>query len=297
MKVLITGKAGQVGTELLQSAPADVELRGFDHRQLDIGDAQAVEREVNAFRPDVIINAAAYTAVDHAEDEPALAAAVNTEGPRNLARAARELRGCRLLHISTDYVFDGRSDRPYGPQDRTNPLGVYGATKLEGERAVLETLGERALVLRTAWVYAPHGRNFLLTMLRLMRERGAVRVVSDQIGTPTSARSIAQALWRSAQRPDMHGIWHWTDGGADSWHGFARAIGEEAHRAGLLHATPRVDAITTAEYPTRARRPGFSRLDSSRTIERLDFAPAHWRANLKATLAVVAEAAASGSLS
>jgi dTDP-4-dehydrorhamnose reductase len=279
--VLITGKGGQVGTELLQLAPARIELRALNHRELDIGDAQAVEREVSA---------AAYTAVDRAEDEPAIAAAINTKGSRHLAGAARAVPGCRLLHISTDYVFDGRSATPYRPEDPTSPLGVYGSTKLDGELAVIDTLRERALVLRTAWVYAPHGKNFLLTILRLMRERGAVRVVGDQHGTPTAARSIAEVLWRIAQRRDMHGVWHWTDGGADTWHGFARAIGDEAHRLGLLPVSPAVEAITTADYPTRAHRPQYSKLDSSRTIERLQFAPAHWRENMKTTLAVLAAA-------
>jgi dTDP-4-dehydrorhamnose reductase len=210
--------------------------------------------------------------------------AINAEGPRHLAEAALAIAGCRVLHISTDYTFDGRSRVPYTPADPTNPLSVYGRTKLAGERAVLGVLGARAVVLRTAWVYAAEGRNFLLTMLRLMRERGAVRVVADQRGTPTSADSIARALWRIAQRPEVAGILHWTDAGEASWYDFAVAIGAEGLAAGLLSKAPLVTPISTAEYPTAAARPASSLLDSRESVARLGMAPAHWRDNLRDTL-------------
>jgi dTDP-4-dehydrorhamnose reductase len=213
VRVLITGAAGQVGSALLASVPPETELQAVDLQQLDITDAGAVQASVEAWRPQVIINAAAYTAVDQAESEAPLAAAVNAQAPGHLARAAMRIEGCRLIHISTDYVFDGRASEPYQPGDPPNPLSVYGVTKLAGEQAVLEVLADRAVVLRTAWVYAARGRNFLLTMLRLMRERGAVRVVADQRGTPTAAASIARALWRIAELPRVQGLLHWTDGG------------------------------------------------------------------------------------
>jgi dTDP-4-dehydrorhamnose reductase len=186
-------------------------------------------------------------------------------------------------------VFDGTSSAPYRPDDRPNPLGVYGSSKLCGERQVDQRLGERALILRTAWVYAAEGKNFLLTMLRLMRERGAVRVVADQRGTPTAAASIARVLWAIAARPDVHGILHWTDGGSDSWHGFAKAIAEEACAVGIFSATPEVTPIRTADYPTRARRPANSTLDTTATTRVLGIRAAPWRVNLRSTLIKIAE--------
>jgi dTDP-4-dehydrorhamnose reductase len=287
MKVLITGAAGQVGRALLDTLPPQCEVRALTRGQLNIGDAKAVNAAVAAFRPAVIINAAAYTAVDKAESEPEVAGPVNAFGPRHLAQAAAVIPGCRLLHISTDYVFDGRAAGPYQPLDETNPLSVYGRTKLFGERAVLDVLGERGVVLRTAWIYASQGKNFLLTMLRLMRERGAVSVVADQHGTPTTAASIARALWVIARRPAIHGILHWTDGGEATWNEFAVAIAEEARAAGILPDAVKVTPITTAEYPTAAPRPANSVLDSHETIERLGLTPDHWRVALRTTLAHV----------
>jgi dTDP-4-dehydrorhamnose reductase len=284
VRVLITGTSGQVGGALRGSSPAGTEVRAPTRAELDIGDAGAVDAALAAWRPEVVINAAAYTAVDRAEDEAELATAINAQGPANLARAVRRLPGCRLLHISTDYVFDGRASGAYRPHDQPNPLSVYGRSKLQGEDAVGEQLGERAVVLRTAWVYAEHGKNFLLTMLRLMRERSAVRVVCDQRGTPTTARSVATALWAIARRPDIHGILHWTDRGADSWFGFATAIGDDALAAGLLAVAPQITPITSAEYPTRAHRPANSVLDIEATIELLGLTPSHWRDNLRSTL-------------
>jgi dTDP-4-dehydrorhamnose reductase len=284
LKVLITGASGQVGSALLESAPSQVELRAFTRSQLDISETRAVDAAVAAFQPALIINAAAYTAVDRAESEPELAAAINARGPAYLAQAAQAIPGCRLLHISTDYVFDGRASEPYRPADRTHPLSVYGRTKLLGETAVLEILGERAVVLRTAWVYAAQGKNFLLTMLRLMRERGAVRVVADQRGTPTAADSIARALWALAQRPDIHGIVHWTDAGTASWYDFALAIAEDGYAAGLLPNPAQVTAITTADYPTAAHRPANSVLDTRESILQIGLDPPRWRESLRATL-------------
>jgi len=287
VKVMITGASGQVGRALLGSVPEQVEVRALTREQLDICDAEAVQRAVAAFRPAMIINAAAHTAVDKAEAEPARAAAINEGGPRHLAQAAHRIPGCRLLHISTDYVFDGTGSQPYKPGDPTNPLSVYGRTKLLGEQAVLAALGERAIVLRTAWVYDAQGRNFLMTMLRLMREQRAVRVVNDQHGTPTATSSIALAIWAIAQRPDIHGILHWTDAGTATWYEFALAIAEEGRIAGLLSGPVEITPISTSDYPTPAPRPANSELDTRTTIARIGLKPMLWRANLRATMAAL----------
>ncbi len=282
---MITGASGQVGSALLRSLPSGIEVQAPTRKQLDVADARAVHAAVTANKPELIINAAAYTAVDQAESEPFVADAINAQAPQYLAEAAHTLEGCRLIQISTDYVFDGRGSAPYRPGDATRPLSVYGRTKLAGEQAVLGVLGNRAVVLRTAWVYAAQGRNFLLTMLRLMRERGAVRVVSDQKGCPTAAFSIAHALWKLAKLPRLHGILHWSDAGVASWYEFAGAIAEDALSAGLLLQPVEVTPIATEDYPTAAHRPANSVLDTAASAAQLGLTPAPWRENLRATLA------------
>lgn len=283
MKIIIAGAAGQVGRALLSCVPHGASVRGFSHADLDIGDVNAVMSLARSDRPDVIICAAAYTAVDRAESEPELAKRVNVEGPRNLAQAAREI-GARLIHISTDFVFDGRASSAYRPDSPTGPLSVYGSTKLAGELAVQAILPDRSTIVRTAWIYAALGNNFMRTMLRVMAAKGHVRVVSDQVGTPTSAISMARVIWALAARSDLSGVQHWTDAGVASWYDFAVAIAEEATALGLLPATVRVDPITTAEYPTAARRPAFSVLDSRGLLEALSVTPLHWRTALRAEL-------------
>ena len=280
MKVLITGAEGQLGRLLLLTAPAGAQVTGLGRADLDIGDAEAVQAKVRELSPALIINAAAYTAVDQAESEPELAARVNAMGPWNLGVAAGEV-GARLVQVSTDFVFDGVAGSPYRVDAPTHPLGVYGRTKRDGERAVLEALPDKSLVVRTAWVYAAQGRNFMHTMLRLMRERGAVRVVGDQVGTPTSARPLAAALWQLAVAGGT-GVQHWTDAGVASWYDFAVAIAEEAAALGLLPPGVAVTPITTADYPTPARRPAYSVLDKSSLPTGLT--PDHWRQELRAVL-------------
>ena len=288
MRVLITGASGQVGRALQDVIAPGAEVQALTHAQLDISDATAVRSALANFTPTVVINAAAYTAVDRAESEPAAAEAINAAGPRHLAEAVRAIAGARLLHISTDYVFDGRGSAPHQPGDPTAPLSVYGRSKLAGERAVLELLGNRAVVLRTAWVYAAAGSNFVLTMLRLMRERGAVRVVSDQRGSPTAAASVARALWRAASLPEVNGVLHWTDAGTASWYEFACAIAADAQTEGLLARAAEVTPITTAQYPTPAPRPRNSVLDLSATASQLGLQPVPWRDNLRTTLRALA---------
>lgn len=285
-RVLITGDQGQVGRALLLSVPAQCQLRGVSRAELDVTDAHAVNQYVADYRPDVIINAAAYTAVDKAESESELAELGNAVAPRNLAVAAKHINA-RLIHISTDFVFDGKSSRPYAANDPTVPLGVYGRTKLAGERAVQEVLGDRALTIRTAWVYDATGKNFLRTMLRLMHERGAVKVVADQMGTPTSSHSLADILWRCALNTKLGGIYHWTDAGVASWYDFAVAIAEEAVAVGLLKQLPVITPIATHEYPTPAHRPAFSVLDKSATYAALNAVPVHWRVRLREVMARV----------
>jgi dTDP-4-dehydrorhamnose reductase len=284
LRVLLTGAAGQVGSAVRANAPPQVELTALTHAQLNISDAEAVRRAIGDYQPALIINAAAYTAVDKAESEPVAALAINADGARYLARAAEAIPGCRLLHLSTDYVFDGGSAEPYLPTDATHPLNVYGRSKLEGERAVLGVLAERATILRTAWVYSATGKNFLLTMLRLMREGGKVRVVNDQFGSPTAADSIAAAIWAITARPKVRGVLHWTDSGRATWYDFAVAIAAEAEAAGMLATPVNVTAITTAEYPTAARRPANSTLDTRETIAQLGLSPPPWQSALRATL-------------
>jgi dTDP-4-dehydrorhamnose reductase len=287
VRVLITGASGQVGSALVVTAPPRTEVRAPTREQLDIGDARAVHAAVMAFRPELVVNAAAYTAVDQAESEPFLADALNAQAPQHLAEAAQSLDDCRLIQLSTDYVFDGRAAEPYKPSDPTHPLSVYGRTKLAGEQAVLGVLGKRAVVLRSAWVYSARGRNFLSTVLQSMRRHGAVRVVADQKGTPTAAFSIARALWRIAALPNVRGIQHWTDGGVASRYEFACAIAEDALAAGLLSQPAQVTAISTTDYPTAAHRPANSVLDTTDCVVQLGITPQQWQANLRATLALI----------
>jgi dTDP-4-dehydrorhamnose reductase len=285
MKVLVTGVNGQVGRALMQSAPTGVDLVGCSHGQLDVGDRDAVLQSVREHAPGVIVNLAAYTAVDRAESELELARRSNTEGPRHLALAACET-GARLIHISTDFVFDGTASVPYRPDAPTNPLSVYGATKRDGEQEVLNVLPERSVILRTAWVYAAQGRNFVHTMLRVLKGSGSVRVVADQVGAPTAALSVALAIWRIIQTPELCGVHHWTDAGVASWYDFAVAIAEEGTQQGLLPPSVSVAPITTAEYPTPARRPAYSVLDRSSLVA-LGVPQVHWRARLRGVLSEI----------
>jgi dTDP-4-dehydrorhamnose reductase len=283
MKVLITGANGQLGRALQATAPLGVSIIAAGSAELDIGDAAAVDALLLAERPDAIFNAAAYTAVDKAESEEALATRTNAEGVANLARGAAAI-GARLVHVSTDFVFNGLSGVPYLPDAPTAPLGVYGRTKRQGELAA----GPDALIVRTAWVYGSRGGNFVRTMLRLMAERDEVRVVADQIGTPTFAASLADALWR-LHAAGAKGLFHYTDSGAASWYDFAVAIQEEALAIGLLqHAVP-VIPIATSDYPTPAARPHYSVLDKSATFALLGGAAPHWRVNLRKMLKDILE--------
>jgi dTDP-4-dehydrorhamnose reductase len=245
---------------------------GLDCERLDLADPDSMRAALDRIAPDLIVNAAAYTAVDRAEDEPDLAMRVNAQAVGVLGEWARR-HDARVLHYSTDYVFDGRAKEPYREDDPPHPVSAYGRSKLAGEFA-LRASGAKHLILRTAWVYAPRGHNFLRTMLRLAGERDRLRVVDDQIGAPTPAEVIAQVTaqvvprWFNVDQGDMtaqslDGVYHLTTLGDTNWHEFARAILHRAHRRGMIERVPVIDAIKTSEYPTRARRPAFSVLDTS----------------------------------
>ena len=296
MKILLLGANGQVGTELRRSLAPLGEVvaatrngRLADGRRCETADFDApasLPALVARIAPDAVVNAAAYTAVDRAETEPEAAFRANAAAPAALA-AACAAGDALLVHYSTDYVFDGTADRPYRVDDATAPLGVYGASKLAGEQAVRAS-GARHLILRTAWVYAAHGHNFLLTMLRLARERDVLRVVADQIGSPTPAPLIADVTARLLQAGGgRSGTWHLTTSGHTSWHGFAQAIFAGAVERGLLARAPEVVPIGTADYPTPARRPAWSVLDNSALQRDFGLEPPRWREALADVLASV----------
>jgi dTDP-4-dehydrorhamnose reductase len=288
VKVLMTGAAGQLGRALLKTAPPTAEIKAAD-TELDIRDLAAIQKALSDFAPTAVVNAAAYTAVDRAESERELAFAVNAAGVENLARAAHGC-GARLLHISTDFVFDGRKSSPYLPSDETQPLNVYGASKAEGEKRLRALAGEAPVIIRTGWLYAAEGQNFVNTMLRLMREKHSLEVIADQVGTPTWAWGLAQVIWNVVQHPKITGTHHWSDAGVASWYDFAVAIQEEALALGLLSRAVPIRPIATSEYPLPARRPAYSVLDKRSLTEVTGMAPAHWRANLRTMLGELAHA-------
>ena len=278
-KALVTGARGQVGTELLRNVPSGWTAIGFGSDRLDVTRPAVVRAVLEEERPALVINAAAYTAVDAAEQHEAAAMAVNADGARHVAAAAEQV-DARVIQLSTDFVFDGATSQPYRPGDEPRPLSVYGRSKEAGEREILR-LGAGGLVLRTAWVYASHGRNFVVRMLDRMRKPETLSVVADQIGTPTWARSLAAAIWAAADRPAVHGILQWTDAGSTSWFDFAVAIAEEGFGFGLLPRIPTICPVRTGEFPAAARRPGFSVLDTSTARAVLGLEPAPWRENLR----------------
>jgi len=301
MKVLMTGGAGQLGQALIAARPPGLELivtsrHGGDGLQaLDLADPEACCAAVLAHRPDCVLNAGAYTAVDQAEEEPELAQAVNAGAPAAFAEALAALDGGAndprpLLQVSTDFVFNGHQGAPYRPEQPCHPLGVYGSSKAAGEAAVLHIPGGR--VLRTSWVYGPVGHNFCRTMLRLHRERAAsgqpLGVVADQVGCPTSSHTLAAACWRAlgvgldpAAEAELPRILHWTDAGAASWYDIAMAIGELGVELGHLERPAVLRPISTADYPTPARRPSYSLLECVTSRKALGLEPSHWRQALR----------------
>lgn len=282
MRVFATGSPnGQLYWELARTKPESVDWLVWPHR-LDIRDAQAVTIAIREMRPDVIVNAAAYTAVDKAESEPDLAFAINQTGVAHLAEAADAV-SARLVHVSTDFVFTKSSGQPFKPDATVSPVSVYGKSKLAGEQVLLEAMPDASAIVRTAWLYSSHGNNFVKTMLRLMGEKDELGVVADQIGSPTWAHSLANALWQTVLL-DVSGTLHWTGAGVASWYDFAMAIGEEAKHIGLIDKVPQINALTTRQYPTPAQRPSYSVLALGDSWERLDIVANHWRSDLRSML-------------
>lgn len=266
MKILLTGANGQLGRCFQDRLPEGWLVWATDTAELNITDYEKVLTAVKAFQPDAIVNAAAYTAVDKAETEPELAALVNKTGPENLALAAREV-GARLVHVSTDYVFDGNATVPYVETDKTNPLGVYGKTKLDGEIAVSHALPD-AIIIRTAWVFSEYGNNFVKTMLRLAKDRDELGIVADQRGCPTYAGDIAQAIIDLLKQQAEGDIYHYCGDEEVSWAGFAEAIFDTALKLGKLEKVPAVKSITTDQYPTAAKRPIYSTLSCTKVTNK-----------------------------
>ena len=282
LRALVFGASGQAGTALQLTAPASSEVIAHQLRDTDIRDARAVARAIADARPHVIFNCAAYTAVDAAERDSDEAFQVNAVAAGIVAEAA-EQASIRLVHISTDYVFDGSSRVPYAPQSPPAPINAYGATKLEGERRVLAA-SPRSVIVRTAWLHSSGGTNFVRTAMRILSAGQVMRVVDDQIGTPTHARHLAQALWCIAAHPDVPRILHFTDAGVASWFDVAVAAMEAMRDADRLPANAGVVPIATSEYPTPARRPLFSVLDKHESWKAIGYVPPHWRHGIVASI-------------
>ncbi|HBE9080902.1 dTDP-4-dehydrorhamnose reductase [Serratia fonticola] len=282
MKVLLTGSKGQLGCCFQDRLPADWEIWATDSDVLDITDLSAVRAAVADYKPTIIVNAAAYTAVDKAETEHELAALINKVGPENLAVAAKEV-GARLVHVSTDYVFDGTASTPYIETDITNPLGVYGLTKLDGEIAVT-SIQQEAIIIRTAWVFSEYGNNFVKTMLRLAKDRDMLGIVADQRGCPTYAGDIAQAIITLVQNNAHGGIYHFGGDKEVAWNEFATSIFDIAIEKKALVKIPIVNGIATEQYPTPAVRPKYSVLNCTK-IKNQGVLTSNWETALEFVIA------------
>ena len=281
MKVVIIGKSGQLANELIEELPEGIEHLSFGRNDVDITSYSELSARVQQFKPNVIINASAYTAVDKAESDIDAAYAINEVVVETLAIIAKE-NNCRFLHVSTDFVFDRESNLAYDVASSTNPTSVYGASKLAGELAIKKNHPENSAIIRTSWVYSTFGNNFVKTMLRLMKEKVQLGVVGDQIGCPTNAKGLAQFLWLLASQDDLSPIYHWSDAGVASWYDFAIAIQELGFRHGLLEKKIPILAIASSAYPTPAKRPKFSLLNSSES--NLTCKQVHWREHLEACI-------------
>ncbi|NCR20514.1 MAG: dTDP-4-dehydrorhamnose reductase [Microcystis aeruginosa L111-01] len=283
-KVLLIGAKGQVGQELQLTLPQLGEVISISREELDLTNSEKIGQLIREIHPDYLVNAAAYTAVDKAETEPELAYSINATAPKIMAESAEKIQA-KFLHISTDYVFDGRKNTPYLETDLTNPLGVYGQSKLRGEEEI-KTVNSQAIILRTAWVYGSYGKsNFVKTMLRLGKEREELKVVVDQVGSPTWAKDIAAAITQLLINADNPaGIYNFSNSGVASWFDLTKAIFEEAKISGIPLKIQRVIPITTAEYPTPAARPAYSVLSGQKISQQLGYIPPYWRDSLKAML-------------
>jgi dTDP-4-dehydrorhamnose reductase len=278
MKILVTGARGQLGRALSRCVPAEMECVALGRESCDLSDEASIRSAIRKNRPNIVINSGAYTAVDRAENDVDLATLINGDAVGVIRDELEKING-RLIQVSTDFVFDGAGSQLYRPDDSINPLSVYGRTKAAGETKA----GPNATIVRTSWVYAAGGSNFVRTMLHLMKEREEIRVVADQIGAPSWASGLAQTLWKLAYS-EVRGVYHHRDAGVASWYDFAVAIQEEAVSLGLLARMVPIIPITTEQYPTPAQRPRFSLLDDSSTRDLLRDTPNHWRVNLRKML-------------
>lgn len=282
MSVSVFGAKGQLGRALRSIAPPDLKVTYAGRLECDLTDANAVNSYIDKINPEYIINCAAYTAGDKAEKEVETCYAVNRDAVQHIADCCPNRK---LIHISTDFVFDGKKQTPYEPEDTTGPLGVYGKSKLAGEQAVLQTISDQAMIIRAAWVYYTSGANFVKTMLRLMTDREALSAVNDQRGSPTFARSLADAIWRViTQRSFTPGTYRWTDSGNLTWYEFAQAIQEGGRAKALLKKAIAITPIPALEYPTPACRPGYNVLDTTKLANLIKRAPSPWRDNLDVML-------------
>ncbi|QIR15133.1 dTDP-4-dehydrorhamnose reductase [Shewanella aestuarii] len=288
MKILITGKGGQLASELQDTLPSSYQAVFLDSNELDITLFDQVALMVETHKPVIIINAAAYTAVDKAETEQKAAYAVNDIGTKNLAQVASD-KGIGLIHVSTDFVFNGNHFKPYTPEDVPSPISVYGDSKLKGEQKLLTCMPTNAVIVRTAWVYSKYGNNFVKTMLGLMNDRDELGIVYDQVGTPTWARGLALMIWgiideyfaNSSGTTKASQIVHWTDAGVTSWYDFAVAIHEYAHKHGLLNKNVVIKPIEAKSYPTPASRPCYSVLNKSSAESLCKIESKHWQQQLE----------------
>lgn len=288
MKILLTGANGQVGFELwrtlqyigevIPTTRTGQEINGMPTVAIDLTSAEDIEKKINAIQPDLICNAAAYTAVDQAESEQKLAYTINTDAPAIFAKYA-VISDSMLIHYSTDYVFSGKASQPWNEDDECAPQGVYGESKLLGERAIIDS-GCQHMIFRTAWVFSYRGHNFLRSMLRLAEDKNQLGIVDDQIGSPTSASSIAMATAMTLRKP-VDGLYHMTSSGKTSWCGFARRIFTQAGKLGLLDNLPEINSITTSQYPTPAKRPGYSVLNCQKLKNTFDIKMPSWQTSLQ----------------
>lgn len=282
MKVLLLGANGQLGWELKRTCPQDIILTTCDYPKVDFLSTTSITTCIETAQPDWIINAAAYTAVDKAEEEKETAERINHTAVREIAGLCRQ-NNIRLIQISTDFVFNGKAHRPYLPQDNPDPISTYGKTKLKGEQAALEILKDDAAIIRTAWLYSSHGANFVKSMLNFFETKPELNIIDEQIGTPTWANGLAHVVWKAMDK-NLTGIHHFTDAGIASWYDFATAIQEEALSLNLTQKEIPINPIPASQYPTPAERPLYSVLDKTSLWQTLGLIPAHWRKQLRSML-------------
>ncbi len=281
LQVLVVGSNGQLGYSLIKTVPDNIEITAVDKEELDLTDVKGISKILDSYRPEVIINAAAYTAVDQAESEVELAELINGKAPQAIANWCAS-NDVLMVQVSTDFVFDGLQSVPYSTDSPISPVSVYGRTKAEGEKVL--ALCDSAYVVRTSWVYSEHGANFVKTMLRLANERDQLGIVSDQIGSPTYAENLANMIWSLLAAKPEQKIWHYSDAGVASWYDLAVAAFGYAKQKQMIDRIPVVTPIQTVDYPTPAKRPLYSVLDKAKTWKRLDIAPLHWQVALECML-------------